>query len=539
MPLSIGDKLGPYEILAPIGAGGMGEVHRARDAKLNRDVAIKVLSAALADDADYLARFQREAQVLAALNHPNIAAIYGFEDHAIVMELVEGATLAERIAQGALSIDEALPIAKQIAEALEAAHEKGIVHRDLKPGNVKITSEGTVKVLDFGLAKTADVRTTSDASISPTLTIRATGAGLILGTAGYMSPEQAAGKPVDKRADIWSFGVVLWEMLTGRRLFTGETMSHTLADVLRAPIDFDKLPKETPPAIRGLLHRCLDRDIKTRLRDIGEARIALQKHLANPVAEAIGSTAAPTQTWLWMAIAGVFAIALAALAFVHFREKPPDAALARFNIPPPESTTFVVTGPNPNNGPPALSPDGRQLAFNARSADGKVQTWIRSLDSLTARPLAGTEGATHPFWSPDGRFLAFFVSGKLKKIDVSGGSPLELCDAPDALGGTWNREGVIVFALGSSLQEVSAAGGASSAATSLDQTRHEIGSLAVVPAGRATLPLSGRGTRAFLDSGWLAGRSREQARSGKPTQCHICGGLPAVRARHHTDGTAI
>jgi Tol biopolymer transport system component len=475
MPLSVGDKLGPYEILGPIGAGGMGEVHRARDAKLNRDVAIKVLPAALANDADYLARFQREAQVLAALNHPNIAAIYGFEDHSIVMELVEGATLAERIAQGALSIDEALPITKQIAEALEAAHEKGIVHRDLKPGNVKITSEGTVKVLDFGLAKTAEARTTSDASNSPTLTIRATEAGLIMGTAGYMSPEQAAGKPVDKRADIWSFGVVLWEMLTGRRLFDGETISHTLADVLRAPIDFDKLPKETPQAIRDLLRRCLDRDIKTRLRDIGEARIALQKYLANPAGHAIASTAAPRHNWLWMGAAGVFALALAALAFVHFREKPPEAALMRFTIPPPENTTFVVTGPNANNGPPALSPDGRRLAFNARSADGKVQTWIRSLDTLTARPLQGTEGATHPFWSPDGRFLAFFADGKLKKIDASGGSPLTLCDAPGAVGGTWNREGVIVFTLGGgSLQKVSAGGGASTPLTSPDQTRHDL-----------------------------------------------------------------
>jgi serine/threonine protein kinase len=285
MPLSAGARLGPYEVSAAIGAGGMGEVYRARDTKLGRDVALKVLSAALANDTGYMARFQREAQVLASLNHPNIAIIHGLEESggvcALAMELVDGPTLEERIAPGPLALDEALWIAKQIAEALEAAHEKGIVHRDLKPANVKVTPEGVVKVLDFGLAKTAD-SVTVDAKNSPTLTLRSSELGVIMGTAGYMAPEQAAGKPVDKRADIWSFGVVLFEMLAGGRLFHGETISHTLADVLRAPIDFDKLPRETPPAIRDLLRRCLDRDVKTRLRDIGEARMAIQKCLADP-----------------------------------------------------------------------------------------------------------------------------------------------------------------------------------------------------------------------------------------------------------------
>jgi len=277
MSLTPGTKLGPYEILAPIGAGGMGEVYRARDTKLDRDVAIKVLPQALAQEPERLARFEREAKVLAALNHPNIAQIYGIEasstGRALVMELVPGQTLS-----GPLPLATALNYAKQIAEALEAAHEKGITHRDLKPANIMITPAGVVKVLDFGLAAVEQNPVSlSDPSNSPTLTMRATQAGMIMGTAAYMSPEQAAGKPVDKRADIWSFGVVLFELLTGHQLFgEGETISHTLADVLRAPIDFDKLPKETPKAIRDLLRRCLDRDVRKRLRDIGEARVGIE-----------------------------------------------------------------------------------------------------------------------------------------------------------------------------------------------------------------------------------------------------------------------
>ena len=300
MPLSPGDKLGPYEVVSLLGKGGMGEVYRARNAKLNRDVAIKVLPAALANDGDYLARFQREAQTLAALNHPNIASIYGLEANAIVMELVEGETL-----RGPLPMAEAVAVAKQMAEALEAAHEKGIIHRDLKPGNVKVTPEGVVKVLDFGLAKAVERSVVSGAD-SPTLTMRATEAGLILGTAGYRSPEQAAGKAVDRRADIWSFGVVFDELLTGKRLFDGETVTHTLADVVRAPIDFTVLPKDTPPRVRQLLRRCLDRNLKNRLRDIGEARVTLEGvgELEEPVVRAAG-----WRWWPW--VAGALALALA------------------------------------------------------------------------------------------------------------------------------------------------------------------------------------------------------------------------------------
>ncbi len=290
MALQAGDKLGPYEVVSLLGKGGMGEVYRARDPKLNREVAIKVLPPALAGDADYLARFQREAQTLASLNHPNIASIYGLEANAIVMELVEGDTL-----RGPLPLAEALALARQIAEALEAAHDKGIIHRDLKPGNIKVTPEGVVKVLDFGLAKAVAERSTPSGADSPTLTLRATEAGLILGTAGYMSPEQAAGKPVDRRADIWSFGVVLYELLTGKRMFDGETVTHTLADVVRAPID---LALVEDPQARQLIGRCLDRNIKTRLRDIGEARIAIENYAPG---QALAIAPVKAGWWPWVA----------------------------------------------------------------------------------------------------------------------------------------------------------------------------------------------------------------------------------------------
>jgi serine/threonine protein kinase len=451
MSLAPGTKVGPYEILAPIGAGGMGEVYRARDSKLNRDVAIKVLPAALANDADYLARSQREAQVLASLNHPNIAAIYGLEGHAIVMELVEGEVLADRISRGPLPVEEALPIARQIAEALEAAHEKGIIHRDLKPGNIKLTPDGIVKVLDFGLAKTDDTRSTSNASISPTLTIRATEAGLILGTAAYMSPEQASGKPVDKRADIWSFGVVLWEMLTGRRLFEGETISHTLAHVLTAPIDWNRLPSKTPPAIRNLLRRCLDRNIKTRLRDIGEARITL----AEPMVPA-STPLPPPRRWL-QAVATALLVSTVVFAFLWLRTPPAlYTPVVQFEIASPSGTVFT----SPYSAI-AVSPDGRFVVFAAATLgniqrlprrdvpgnvlpSGNAPLWLRPLDSSVARPLEGTEGANFPFWSPDNKSIAFFQGGRLKRTEVAGGSVQALCDGL-GLGGSWNTDGTIVF----------------------------------------------------------------------------------------------
>ena len=480
MALSPGTRLGPYEVLAPLGAGGMGEVYRARDTRLGREAALKVLPDIFAKDAERMARFEREAQVLASLNHPNIATLYGIEEsgetRALAMELVEGTTLAERISAGAIPIEEALPIAKQIAEALEYAHEKGIIHRDLKPANVKVTPEGVVKVLDFGLAKALDDEPAAgNINNSPTMSLAATRLGVILGTAGYMSPEQASGKPADKRSDIWSFGVLLWEMLAGKRLFHGETVSHTLADVLRAEIDWKPLPAETPAAIRDLLRRCLDRDGKARLRDIGEARIAIQKYLANPAAALSpvdsGPSAAPPSPRLrpaW-AIAALATLALAALAVVHFREASPEPVAVRFQIPEPEKAYF---GPRL-----ALSPDGRRLAFTAAATGGRMMVWVRSLDTLEARALPGTDGddLAALFWSPDSRFIGFWANGKLKKIEASGGPPQTLCDVSTAPGGTWNRDGVILFGRNTGgLWRVPADGGTPAPVTTLDTSRQEI-----------------------------------------------------------------
>jgi eukaryotic-like serine/threonine-protein kinase len=464
--LAAGDKLGIYEILAPIGAGGMGEVYRARDTVLDREVAIKVLPAALAQHPDRLTRFEREAKVLAMLNHPNIAMIHGLEGRAIVMELVKGPTLADRLTAGAIPFEESLKIAAQIAEALEAAHEKGVVHRDLKPSNVKVRDDGTVKVLDFGLATAiqSNTREPSDGTNSPTLTMGATAVGVILGTVPYMSPEQAAGRPVDRRADIWSFGVVVWEMLTGKRLFESESVSHTLADVLRGEIDFNRLPSSTPAPIRELLKRCLDRDPKTRLRDIGEARIAIQRYLADPEAGTEVPRQAKKPHPAWVVSTALFALAALALALVHFRETPPVERNVRFKIAPPEQSAIQMF---------KVSPDGRYLAFVSGN-----KLWVRPLDALQSHALAGTEGATLPFWSPDNAYLAFFAQGKLKKIAATGGPSQTLCDAPMTRGGTWNAAGVILFAPSSTspLYRVSSAGGVAVPVTKLEagSTSHRL-----------------------------------------------------------------
>src|SRR5215469_2719519 len=363
-----GEMLGPYEIVAPIGAGGMGEVYRAKDTKLKRDVALKVLPDAFAADPARMARFQREAEVLAALNHPNIAQIYGIEEHALVMELVDGPTLADRIKQGPIPLDESLEVVRQIAEALEAAHEKGIVHRDLKPANVKIKPDGTVKVLDFGLA--AILQTASgatDPANSPTLTIGATQVGAIMGTAGYMSPEQAVGKPVDRRADIWAFGVVLFEMLTGEHLFTGETASHILADVIKGEIDFGKLPTSTPGTIRNLLKRCLDRDVKMRLQAIGEVRIAI----AHVGKEAEPVRPAPLQSRFgafgWIAAAVVAAVA--AWGWWHSGQ-PTERPLVRLDVDLGSDVSLPSYDENPLT-TVILSPDGMRLVYLASPSGGR------------------------------------------------------------------------------------------------------------------------------------------------------------------------
>jgi serine/threonine-protein kinase len=448
-----------YQITSKLGEGGMGAVYRATDTKLNREVAIKVLPDALANDPDYLARFVREAQVLASLNHPNIAIIHGVEEKALIMELVPGETLEERIAAGPIPLEESLGIARQIAEALEAAHEKGVIHRDLKPANVKVTPEGVVKVLDFGLAKTAEATSSAAAANSPTLTIRATQAGLILGTAGYMAPEQAAGKPVDRRADIWSFGVVLYELLTGRTLFTGETISHTLASVLKDQIDFS-IP-QAPPPIRRLLARCLNRNAKERLRDIGEARIAIRDYLASPAAEAeakaaVAPIAKPSRTTIWLPriLMAVLLLALAgALAWIFKPGRP--LQVTRFPVTLADDQSFDSAG----SSAVAISPDGTQMVYAVNS-----RLYLRTMAELEARPIPGTDSGrvvANPVFSPDGKWLAYSEAPSLtlKRIPVTGGAPATICPATGLAGVTWSREGIVFAQPGKGILRVSPNGG--------------------------------------------------------------------------------
>ena len=466
--LNAGSKLGTYEILAPIGAGGMGEVYRARDAKLGRDVALKVLPDAFARDAERMARFQREAKVLASLNHPNIASIYGLEDsgstHALVMELVEGPTLADRIKAGPIPIDEALRIAKQICEALEYAHERGIVHRDQKPANVKVTSDDAVKVLDFGLAKAIEGDASSvDIANSPTISRMATQAGVLLGTAAYMSPEQAKGKPVDRRADIWAFGCVLYEMLTGTMAFHGETVTDTLAAVIRAEPDWSQLPAAMPIRIRVLLQRCLQKDPKQRLRDIGDARISLDEVLSGaPEGAPSPSAAGPPWRRAMPWTAGLLAVAITGFAVWNLKPSPAPAR--------PVTRTVIALPPGQRLAALdqlalALSADGSQLAYVAKTQDGGAQQiYVRAMDSTEARPIPGTEGGVSPFFSPDGQWLGFFADGKLKKIPLNGGVAQALADtAPAPSGATWGSDHTIVYApvVVSELLQLSDGGGAS------------------------------------------------------------------------------
>jgi eukaryotic-like serine/threonine-protein kinase len=407
-------------------------------------------------------RFQLEAEVLASLDHTNIGAIYGLVDaedsRTLVLALIEGQTLADRIDAGPIPIDEAVAISKQIIEALEYAHDRGVVHRDLKPANVKITPERVVKVLDFGLAKVLeDEPPPSSLANSPTLTLGYTRAGMILGTAAYMSPEQALGRPVDRRSDIFSFGAVLYEMLTGKRAFRGATTPDVLEAVVKNDPDWSKLPADTPGVIHKLLRRCLSKDRKRRLQAIGEARIALEEESGADSPSQALSRPPKNSTLSWAAAAGavLLGIGLAALALVHFREEPPR--LAKLSMLLPEKATM--------DGIMALSPDGRRLAF-AAGLDGKNELWVRDFDSLAARPLPGTEGAAGPFWSPNSRSLGFFTATKLKRIDIAGGPALTLCDVASSLGGSWSRNDVIVFAtVGRGMFRISAAGGAATALT--------------------------------------------------------------------------
>jgi serine/threonine-protein kinase len=462
MSLNAGSRIGGYEVTGLLGKGGMGEVYRARDSRLNRDVAIKVLPAAFADDPGRMARFEREAQVLAALNHPNIAAVYGLESGALVMELVEGDTLAERIAQGPIPLDEALAIARQIAEALEAAHEKGIVHRDLKPANVKITPDGKVKVLDFGLAKAFDTEASGGSAAltnSPTLTLEATRAGVILGTAGYMSPEQARGKPADKRADIWSFGVVLFEMLTGRATFEGETVSDTLAAVLRADLDWKRLPADTPMRVRRLLNHCLQRDPKRRLRDIGDAWLEI-----DAPAEAAPAAPAPRGALhqLPWAVAALLAIA-AAWGWLH---TPPAAPRPVTRWSATLTDSYVVTAVS-------LSRDGTRLAYCAGTSAPHIS--LRMLDHFDAKPVPGGDGFA-PVFSPDGQWIAFNAQNRLKKMPVNGGTSIALADAALTYGIAWGDDDSIIFNDGANqgLKQVSANGGGLKVLTTPDTKNGEV-----------------------------------------------------------------
>lgn len=550
--LALPEHVGPYRVVAKLGEGGMGVVYRARDVRLNREVAVKVLPPTVAEDPTRMARFEREAQLLASLNHPRIAAIYGIEEsgatRALVMELVEGPTLAERINppgkpgsgsalraeagsgvkaasagsaprgthRAALPVDEALPIAQQIAEALEYAHEHGVIHRDLKPANIKLTPEGEVKVLDFGLAKAMGPEEGSaDLANSPTLSLAMTQAGFILGTAAYMAPEQAKQKQVDRRADIWAFGCVLYEMLTGKMAFHGETITDTLAEIIKSEPDWSALPADTPAAVRTLLQRCLKKDARQRLQSIGDARVAIEEVLAGGAQEtgisgAIAVLPGPQAGWrrlLPWGVASAGIAAAAAMALVWW-------SAAHGAKPSPIELNLEIPagqGLNTAAGPAAvLSPDGERIAYVGGNSG--YQLYLRDLDQPEARPLEGAQGMA-PFFSPDGQWIGYFGNdGTLKKISIFGGAPIVLCDAGGFRGASWGDGGNIVFTPGftDTLYRVSAGGGTPTQLTHFDQARHEVTHRwpQVLPGGKEVLftasPDNNDFSRGFVEVASLA-----------------------------------
>jgi len=491
-----GKELLHYHLTEKLGEGGMGVVWKATDSTLGREVAIKILPADFAADGDRLARFDREARLLASLNHPNIAGIFGIHQappadgqpatHFLAMELVSGDDLSQRLLNGPLPLEQALRTALEIATGLEAAHENGVIHRDLKPANVKLAKDGQAKVLDFGLAKAAEASTTTSGnpSLSPTMTSAGTQAGMIIGTASYMSPEQAAGQPTDRRCDIWSFGVLLHELLTGKRMFAGETVSHTLAAVLRAEIDLDDLPAKTPARLERLIRRCLERNPARRLRDIGEARILLEDLLSGRDDEPARGDGAPPATangkgrFVWMAVAIVSLAAMLAMAAMTLRpEAAPAASLVQSTMMPPEGWDFAPSSPF------AVSPDGRRIAFvayprsdNEAASSGSTSIWIRDLAESESRLLTEAEADSYPFWSPDGRWVGFFANGKLNKIEADGGPAVPICTVADGRGASWSDTGTIVFqrAWNEGLMKVAAGGGTPEPLTTLDRERRHI-----------------------------------------------------------------
>ena len=486
MTVTPGSRHDHYEIVEMIGKGGMGEVYRARDTRLPRDVAIKVSAQQFSE------RFAREAKVIASLNHPNISTLFDVGPNYLVMELVEGPTLSDCIEEGGLPLEEASRIAQQVADALDYAHEKGVVHRDLKPGNIKIRPDGVVKVLDFGLAKMGGVPV-GQSDASPTVTIGETEAGVILGTAAYMSPEQAKGKTVDKRADIWAFGVVFYEMLAGKRLFAGDSMSETLANVIKEEPKWDRVP----PQAHRLLRQCLEKDPQKRLRHIGDV-MRLLDDAATAERSGVGIAAplgaSPQRKWLWPGIAAAVVAIAAVVVWAPWQSRDSGPAI-RFEIQPTEKITFI------NGSYPMVSPNGKWVVFPAIGADGVRRMYLRALDSVEVRPLAGTESQNplQPpvYWSPDSRFIAFssnpapFAPGQLKKLDISGGPPTTICETRGAVVGlTWNRDGVIVFGDNGSirnLMRVSAAGGVATPVTvRRPVARGDLSPLPAVPAGRQT-----------------------------------------------------
>ena len=473
--LQPGDWIGNFEVIGPLGAGGMGEVYRARDERLRREVAIKILPRALAGDPQRLARFERESRILAALNHPHIATIHSVEHaegvHALVMELVEGPTLADRLAGGALGWPAACGFARELASALEAAHDKGVVHRDLKPANVKFSSSGSLKLLDFGLAKerTEPEPAGDPLSPRPSDTLKTDG-GWILGTCAYMSPEQARGLPVDKRTDIWAFGCLLFEMLTGKRAFAGGTIPETISAVLESEPDWTLLPPPTPAGVVRLVRRCLVKDRHHRLHDIADARLEIDEASTDQIPQPSPESRVRRQL-----VKLAFLVAVSA-AWAALGWKLRDRVVSDASTLPVVRSAWPLPAGLGLDSAPAVSPDGRHLAFTAVSDGTARRLFLRPLSSLEARPIPGSEGARHPFWSPDGRWIGYFVPGKLMKVAIDEGAPVEICAAMDGRGGAWSRNGVIVFSaqmIDSGLSRVPAGGGTVEPATLLDAAHGE------------------------------------------------------------------